>query len=221
MIKINRALGQPSQLAIDENANVLARYAAICQTAGLVPIIEPEVLMDGDHDLEHAMMVTEQVLAAVYKRLHDHRVFLEGTLLKPNMVCPGTDYNGTIKYGPEDIAIATVTVLRRTVPAAVPGIVFLSGGQSEEEASVNLSAINRVPGVKPWKLSFSYGRALQHSVLHLWLGHSANVQAAQAALIARARINRDAALGQYNNSGATGMITKASIESTHVKDYKY
>jgi len=156
-------LHEPSTLAIIENANVLARYATICQQNGLVPIVEPEILPDGDHDLETCQAVTERVLAAVYKALSDHHVFLEGTLLKPNMVTAG--HSCTKKYTPEQVAFATVTALRRTVPAAVPGIVFLSGGQSEEEATLNLNAINRVPGHKPWALSFSHGRALQQSVL--------------------------------------------------------
>jgi fructose-bisphosphate aldolase class I len=156
-------LHEPSTLAIMENANVLARYATICQQNGLVPIVEPEILPDGDHDLETCQLVTERVLAAVYKALSDHHVFLEGTLLKPNMVTAG--HSCAKKYTPEQNAFATVTALRRTVPSAVPGIVFLSGGQSEEEATVNLNAINRVPGQRPWALSFSYGRALQQSVL--------------------------------------------------------
>jgi fructose-bisphosphate aldolase class I len=128
VLKIGKT--EPSELSVEENANVLAQYAAVCQQNRLVPIVEPEILMDGDHDLERAVEVTQHVLATVYKKLHDHRVFLEGTLLKPNMVCPGQDCPK--KYTPEDIAHATVTVLRRTVPAAVPGITFLSGGQSEE-----------------------------------------------------------------------------------------
>uniref|UniRef100_A0A8C9MP79 Fructose-bisphosphate aldolase n=20 Tax=Neoaves TaxID=3078114 RepID=A0A8C9MP79_SERCA len=148
----------PSQLAIQENANTLARYASICQQHGLVPIVEPEILPDGDHDLQRCQYVTEKVLAAVYKALNDHHVYLEGTLLKPNMVTAG--HSCSKKYTPQDVAIATVTTLLRTVPAAVPGICFLSGGQSEEEASLNLNAMNQCPLPKPWKLTFSYGRAL-------------------------------------------------------------
>lgn len=149
----------PSYQAILENANVLARYASICQANRIVPIVEPEVLPDGDHDLDRAQKVTETVLAAVYKALNDHHVYLEGTLLKPNMVTPGQSC--PTKYSAQDIARATVTALNRTVPAAVAGITFLSGGQSEEEASVNLDAINKFNGKKPWPLTFSYGRALQ------------------------------------------------------------
>ena len=202
----------PTQLAIDENAEVLARYAAICQANGLVPIVEPEILMDGDHDLEVAMAVTERVLAAVYKRLHDHHVYLEGTLLKPNMVCPGAACQK--RYTPEDIAAATVTVLQHTVPVAVPGITFLSGGQSEAEATAHLAAMNRVSGKRPWRLSFSYGRALQHTVLKTWAGQPGNVAKAQQALLERARANRDAALGKSSGDGG-------SAESTFVKDYRY
>lgn len=206
---------EPSQLAIDENAHVLARYASICQANGLVPIVEPEILMDGDHDLSRAVYATEKVLAAVYKKLSEHHVFLEGTLLKPNMVCPGV--NCSVKYTPEDIAQATVTVLRRTVPTAVPGITFLSGGQSEEEATIHLNAINKVPGPKPWALTFSYGRALQHTVLKLWKGEKANKDAAQNALLERAKANSEAALGKYGGS-AQGT---SSCERTYVQNYKY
>ncbi|XP_023172064.1 fructose-bisphosphate aldolase isoform X3 [Drosophila hydei] len=184
----------PSYQAILENANVLARYASICQSERIVPIVEPEVLPDGDHDLDRAQKVTETVLAAVYKALSDHHVYLEGTLLKPNMVTAG---QGAKKNTPEEIALATVTALSRTVPAAVPGITFLSGGQSEEEASVNLSAINNAPAPRPWKLTFSYGRALQASVLRAWGGKKENIGAGQQELINRAKANGDASLGKY------------------------
>ena len=136
-----------------------ARYASICQANGLVPIVEPEVLPDGDHDLDRAQKVTETVLAAVYKALNDHHVYLEGTLLKPNMVTAGQSCK--TKYTPEQVAKATVEALQRTVPPAVAGVTFLSGGQSEEDASIHLNAINAHPGRKPWALTFSYGRALQ------------------------------------------------------------
>jgi len=205
----------PSYLSMLENANVLARYAMICQQNGLVPIVEPEVLPDGDHDLETAQKVTEQVLAFVYKALADHHIFLEGTLLKPNMVTAGQSC--TKKYTPEQVAVATVTALRRTVPAAVPGITFLSGGQSEEEASVHLNAINQAPGVKPWALSFSFGRALQASVLKSWKGQSENVKAAQEELLRRAKINGLASQGKYQG----GTASAAGGESLFVKDHKY
>ncbi|CAF2122993.1 unnamed protein product [Rotaria magnacalcarata] len=193
--------GLPSELCIRETSNVLARYASICQQNGIVPIVEPEVLPDGDHDLETSQYITEKVLAATYKTLSEHHVFLEGTLLKPNMVTAGFDCKK--KYKPEDIARATVTALQRTVPPAVPGICFLSGGQSEEEASVNLNAINQYSGKKPWALTFSYGRALQASVLTLWTGKSENVSAAQNQLLKRAQAHGAAAKGEYKG-GAIG-----------------
>jgi len=184
VLKINT--NTPSYQAILENANVLARYASICQANGLVPIVEPEVLPDGDHDLDRAQKVTETVLAAVYKALNDHHVFLEGTLLKPNMVTCGQSCK--TKYTPEQVAQATVTALQRTVPAAVAGVTFLSGGQSEEDASIHLNAINAYPGRKPWALTFSYGRALQASVLRAWSGKPENIKAAQEELRKRAKV---------------------------------
>lgn len=153
-----------------------------------MPIVEPEILPDGPQDIERCQKVTEVVLAAVYKALSDHHVFLEGTLLKPNMVTAGQSFAGT-KPTPEDVGRATVTALQRTVPAAVPGIVFLSGGQSEEEASVNLNAINVYPGKKPWVLSFSYGRALQASVLKAWQGKPELLAAGQQELLNRAKVS--------------------------------
>ncbi|NWI18588.1 ALDOA aldolase, partial [Crypturellus soui] len=176
----------PSALAIMENANVLARYASICQQNGIVPIVEPEILPDGDHDLKRCQYVTEKVLAAVYKALSDHHIYLEGTLLKPNMVTAG--HSCSKKFSAEEIAMATVTALRRTVPPAVPGITFLSGGQSEEEASINLNAINRCPLAKPWALTFSYGRALQASALRAWGGKKDNTKAAQEEYVKRALV---------------------------------
>ncbi|KAJ1558584.1 hypothetical protein HK405_013367, partial [Cladochytrium tenue] len=205
----------PTPLAIEENATVLARYAAICQSQGLCPIVEPEILMDGSHDLEKAIKVTETVLAACYKKLNEHHIYLEGTLLKPNMVCPGQDCPK--KYTPEDIGLATITVLRRTVPAAVPGITFLSGGQSEEEATLHLNAMNKIPGAKPWSLTFSYGRALQATVIKTWAGKKENVAVAQEALRVRAKANSEASLGKYAGSGASA----SASESLYVKDYKY
>lgn len=203
----------PSHLALMENANVLARYASICQMNGLVPIVEPEVLCDGDHDLERCQKVTELALAYTYKALADHHVYLEGTLLKPNMVTPGQ--SSTKKATPEDIGRATVTALQRTVPAAVPGIVFLSGGQSEIDASVNLNAINRAPGKKPWALTFSYGRALQASVLKAWQGKKDNVTAGQKALIHRATANGHAALGKYEGEAASGDAAESLFVAKH------
>ncbi|WOK95254.1 hypothetical protein Cni_G03961 [Canna indica] len=205
---------EPSELSIQQNAQGLARYAIICQENGLVPIVEPEILTDGDHDIKKCAAVTETVLAAVYKALNDHHVLLEGTLLKPNMVTPGSD---SAKVAPEVVGEYTVTALRRTVPAAVPGVVFLSGGQSEEEATLNLNAMNKLQVLKPWTLSFSFGRALQQSTIKKWAGKKENVASAQAALLARCKANSEASLGEYTGVGADG----AASESLYVKDYKY
>jgi len=185
----------PSPLAIMENANVLARYASICQQNTIVPIVEPEILPDGDHSIQRCQEVTEQVLAACYKALSDHHVYLEGTLLKPNMVSSG--HSAKSQANAEQVANATVTALRRTVPAAMPGVVFLSGGQSELSATANLNAMNKVDVCRPWKLSFSYGRALQASVLQAWQGKSGNVEVAQKVFMHRAKMNSLAARGQY------------------------
>jgi len=206
----------PSQLAILENANVLARYASICQMHGIVPIVEPEILPDGDHDLKRCQYVTEVVLAAVYKALSDHHVYLEGTLLKPNMVTAG--HSCPKKYSSQEIAMATVTALRRTVPPAVPGVTFLSGGQSEEEASINLSAINQCPLHRPWALTFSYGRALQASALKAWGGKKENGKACQEEYIKRALNNHQAALGKYVSSGDHGA---AGGDSLFVANHAY
>lgn len=206
---------EPSELSIHENAYGLARYAVICQENGLVPIVEPEILVDGPHDIQKCAAVTERVLAACYKALNDHHALLEGTLLKPNMVTPGSD---SPKVSPQVVAEHTVRALQRTVPAAVPAIVFLSGGQSEEEASVNLNAINQVKGKKPWTLSFSFGRALQQSTLKAWSGKEENVKKAQEALLVRAKANSEATLGTYKGNSQLGA---GASESLHVKDYKY
>ncbi|XP_037125181.1 fructose-bisphosphate aldolase C-B isoform X2 [Syngnathus acus] len=205
----------PSELAIFENANVLARYASICQQNGIVPIVEPEILPDGDHDLKRCQYVTEKVLAAVYKALSDHHIYLEGTLLKPNMVTAG--HACPTKYSNEEIAMATVTALRRTVPPAVTGVTFLSGGQSEEEASVNLNAINTCPLAKPWALTFSYGRALQASALQAWRGDMSNEKAATEEFIKRAEANSLAALGKYESSSSGG----AAGQSLYVANHAY
>jgi fructose-bisphosphate aldolase class I len=207
--------GRPTQLAIMENANVLARYASICQMNGLCPIVEPEILTDGDHDLETCMATSEKTLAAVYKALNDHHVYLEGTLLKPNMVLPGATC--TKKYTPEQVAEATVTVFQRTLPVAVPGVTFLSGGQSEIDATTHLNAINAYKGTKPWGLTFSYGRALQASVLKTWGGKPENVAAAQKVFLHRAKCNGLAALGKYTGEDAAS----AAAESLFVADHQY
>ena len=177
--------------------------------------MEPEVLMDGDFSIETAAIVTERVLAACYKALSDHHVLLEGTLLKPNMVRSGSD--AAVQANATEIGLATVRVLQHVVPVAVPGITFLSGGMSEEDASLALNAINSAPGPKPWSLTFSYGRALQQSCLKAWSGLDANVEAAQQALLVRAQANSLAAQGQYGG----GFGGEGSQTSTFVKGYVY
>merc|ERR1712227_155494 len=216
VIKIGDNGRTPSPQAIMENANVLARYASICQMNGIVPIVEPEILIDGDHSIEVSQEVTERVLAAVYKALSDHNVFLEGTLLKPNMVTPGA--SSKTQATAEQIAKATVTALRRTVPPAMPGVVFLSGGQTEIQATANLNEMNKLPQeLRPWKLSFSYGRALQASVLKSWNGKAENVVAAQKTLLHRSLSNKLAALGKYEGEDASG----AASESLFVANHSY
>jgi fructose-bisphosphate aldolase class I len=206
----------PSTLAINENANGLAMYAAVCQANGLVPIVEPEILMDGEHTLAICQYWTEKTISACYKALSDHHVLLEGTLLKPNMCVPGKQSKE--KPDPKSVAKATVQALQRSVPPAVPGIVFLSGGQSEEEASVYLNAMNSLDlGPRPWRLTFSYGRALQKSAIKTWAGKKENFQAAQNAFFARARANGLASEGKYTGDAAS----KSATESSYVKNYKY
>ncbi|MCW8921935.1 MAG: fructose-bisphosphate aldolase class I [Sedimenticola sp.] len=185
----------PSQLGLHANAEMLARYAAVCQELGIVPIVEPEVLMDGDHTISRCAEVTESVLQAVFDKLHLHGVQLENMILKPNMILPGKDSQ---RASPEQIAAATLEVLKRHVPAAVPSINFLSGGQGPEEATENLNAINQLRGNSPWKLSLSYGRALQQPVLQAWMGKQENHDAAQQALLKRARLNSLACCGEYS-----------------------
>ncbi len=213
VLRISR--NTPSQTAITENAHTLAQYAAISQANGLVPIVEPEILMDGDHSIEICQYWTEKVLAACYKALSDQHVILEGTLLKPNMVAPGAKHSK--RSTPQEVAQATLIALQRTVPPAVPGINFLSGGQSEEEASVHLNILNQLPGKKPWSLSFSYGRALQKTCLQVWGGKKENFKAAQAAFLVRAKANGEANLGKYQGDAATS----ASSQSLFVANYKY
>jgi len=186
----------PTTTCIAANAHALGRYAAICQAAGLVPIVEPEVLMDGDHTIERCEEVTEWTLTAVYQALYVNRVVLEESVLKPSMVISGKDC--AVQARSKEVAERTVRVLRHCVPAAVAGIAFLSGGQGDEQATENLSAMNRMfPGL-PWPLTFSYGRALQQPALKAWKGSPANVAQAQALLAHRARMNGLAAMGQYN-----------------------
>jgi len=188
----------PSQLAIEANAECLARYAAICQTNGLVPIVEPEVLIDGDHTLERSFEVSEKVLNAVFHALARHHVKLEYIVLKPSMVISGKKCN--VKASVEEVAIATLTILRRTVPAAVPTINFLSGGQTCEEATAHLNAMNMLSMERPWNLSFSYARALQDYPMKIWHGESKNANAAKDAFYLRAQLNSLAAMGKYNST---------------------
>lgn len=189
--------GIPSLGCIEANAHVLARYAALCQEADVVPIVEPEVLMDGAHSLEACRAATEEVLHHVFVALHAQRVMLEGMILKPNMVLPGlaSPKQETV----DEVADATVETFLRTVPAAVPGIAFLSGGQSGELASARLNAMNvKFKSRLPWVLTFSYSRAIQQPALEIWHGEEANVAAAQQALYHRAALNRAARFGDYN-----------------------
>ncbi len=184
----------PSKHGIEANAEMLARYAAVCQQEGLVPIVEPEVLMDGEHDIDRHAEVTEAVQQAVFNALHRHHVVLELIILKPNMALPGKSCR---RAEPDEVATASLKVLRRTVPAAVPSINFLSGGQTPEEATANLNAINQQATDAPWQLSISFGRALQQPALHAWQGKSENVLVAQKALLKRAYLNHLAMRGDY------------------------
>ena len=185
----------PSAACLTANAHGLARYAAISQEAGLVPIVEPEVLMDGDHTIDDCEAVTEEVLRIVFAELSVQEIELEGMLLKPNMVLSGKDCPE--QAGVEEVAERTLRCLKRSVPAAVPGIVFLSGGQSDEVATLHLNAMNKLAENPPWKLSFSYGRALQAAPLKAWGGQAENLPAAQEVLFARAKANGEATLGAY------------------------
>jgi fructose-bisphosphate aldolase class I len=190
----------PTRTCIASNAEALARYAALCQEADLVPIVEPEILMDGAHTIERHFEVTQQTLETVFHALYEHRVVLEGMLLKPNMVLSGKDCPQQASV--EEVAEATVRCMKHVVPAAVPGLVFLSGGQSDQEATEHLNAMNRLPDL-PWQLSFSYGRALQAPVLKAWKGDPANVADAQRAFHHRASCNSKARFGKYTEEMET------------------
>ena len=195
---INISEDNPSSTAIEANCHVLARYAALCQEAGLVPMVEPEVIMDGDHTIEVSYEVHEAVLRSLFNALYEQNVMLEGVILKVSMVVPGKQCEEQASV--EEVAEATVRVLKTTVPAALPGIVFLSGGQSDENATAHLNAMNQL-GPHPWPLSFSYGRAMVSAALQLWAKDTrANVVEAQKVVHARARENGLAALGQGNGS---------------------
>ena len=193
---IDIGAGIPTATCIHANAHALARYAALCQDEGIVPIVEPEVLMDGDHDIDRCYTATEWTLKRVFEQLYDQRVALEGMVLKPNMVVAG---KGSPKQATvEEAAEKTLKVLKACVPAAVPGIAFLSGGQSDEDATAHLDAMNKNGGL-PWRLTFSYGRALQAAAQKAWAGKSENVAAAQRAFTHRAMMNSLAALGQWRS----------------------
>ena len=191
--------GLPSRSALEANAHALARYAALCQEAGLVPVVEPEVLMAGEHTLERCLKVTEEALRNVFIQLNCQRVLLEGMILKPNMVLPGLTCPAQEIVN--EVADATVKCLLRTVPAAVPGIAFLSGGQSSELASARLNAMSsRFKSRLPWALAFSFARAIQQPALEIWKGEEANVSVAQQALVHRARCNLAARRGEYTGA---------------------
>jgi fructose-bisphosphate aldolase, class I len=207
VIRINNAL--PSSACVSANAHALARYAALCQEQHLVPIVEPEVLMDGSHGIERCEEVTGTVLHAVFRALFEQRVALESMLLKPNMVIAGKDCPRRVSV--DQVATATLRCLRRHVPAAVPGIVFLSGGQEDIVATAHLNAINRLPGPKPWKISFSYGRALQDPALEAWHGRDENLKAGQQALYHRARCNGAASLGTYTEEMETAAAGQRAL----------
>lgn len=196
VIRITATL--PSRACVSANAHALARYAALCQEQGLVPIVEPEVLMDGSHTIERCEEVTGSVLHAVFDALFEQNVSLEGALLKPSMVISGS--RSLRQASVQEVATATLRCLRRHVPATVPGIVFLSGGQKDQLATAHLQEINQLPGPKPWKLSFSYGRALQDPALDAWHGNDENLKAGQQALYHRARCNSAACLGAYSHA---------------------
>ncbi len=192
---IDIADGIPTWTSVKTNAHALARYAALCQEANIVPIVEPEVLMDGDHDIQRCADVTEWVLKTVYEELYEQRVVLEGTVLKPNMIVPGK--KSAKQASVEEVAERTIMVLERCVPVAVPGIAYLSGGQSDEQATAHLDAMNKIGGF-PWNMTFSYGRALQAAPQKAWSGKKENVPAAQKAFAHRAKMNGLASLGEWS-----------------------
>jgi fructose-bisphosphate aldolase class I len=195
VININIEDGMPSDTCIEANAHALARYAALCQEAGIVPMVEPEVIMEGEHDIDDCFVVTEKVLRALFNALYQHNVMLEGTILKASMVIPGKDCPDQASV--EDVADYTVQCLKSAVPAALPGIVFLSGGQSDDDATAHLNEMNKLENL-PWPLSFSYGRAMQSAALKIW-GQDIvnNVAKAQETVYARARDNGLAAMGEW------------------------
>lgn len=213
-LRIDTEKGFPSAYAIDEAAHGLSRYARICQECGLVPIVEPEILIDGSHDVETTAKIQEAVVTTVYKKLQEVGCVLEGTLLKPSMTVCGVECED--KPTPQEIAALTVRTLERSVPAAVPGITFLSGGISEEDSSIYLNEINKIDRKGPWAMTFSFSRALQSSCLKIWDGKEENKAEAQKQLVARAQANSEASKGEYQ-PGSQPSIQ----ESLYVKNYVY
>merc|ERR1712137_1538026 len=214
VLQLDPAQNLPSELAIQDTVHVLARYASICQSEGLCPIVEPEVVPNGSHDIHYCQMMTEKVLAAQFKALNDHHVYLEGAVLKPNMVKNGLDGP---RATPEEIATLTCQTLLRTVPASMPGIFFLSGDtpldvDNEESASINLSKMNELfAGQLPWSLSFSFGKALQKTCIVTWMGKDENKEAAQKALKNRAAANSAAVMGKYQAGTCASVGTYGNI----------
>jgi len=213
-IRIDEENNLPSSLAMKEAAWGLARYARICQENGLVPIVEPEVLIDGSHTQEVTAKVQEQFISTVYKYLEENNVMLEGTLLKPSMTVSGVDCE--TKPTPEEVAKMTVQTLQRCIPPAMPGVTFLSGGISEEDASIYLNEINKIDRKGPWALTFSFSRALQSTCIKVWGGKAENKEAAQKQLLARAQANSEASMGKYQAGSQP-----SSEESLYVKNYVY
>jgi len=213
-VRIDVEKGLPTDYAIDDCAHGLSRYARICQEAGLVPIVEPEILIDGDHDIATTAKVQERVVTTVYKKLQECGVLLEGSLLKPSMTVSGVDCPN--KPSPEEVAQMTVQTLQRCIPPAMPGVTFLSGGISEEDSSIFLNEINKIDRVGPWALTFSFSRAMQSSCIKAWAGKPENVETAQKQLLARAQANSEACKGEYVMGSQP-----STEESLYVKDYVY
>jgi len=213
-VRIDTAKNLPSDLAVKEAAWGLARYARVCQETGLVPIVEPEVLIDGDHDQQTTAKVQERLISTVYKFLEENNVMLEGTLLKPAMTVSGVD--AKTKPSPEEVAQMTVQTLERVIPPAMPGVTFLSGGISEEDASIYLNEINKLNRKGPWALTFSFSRAMQSSCIKKWAGKKENKEAAQKQLLARAQANSEACKGEY-----TPGSQPSDEASLYVKNYVY
>lgn len=213
-LRIDVEKGCPTDYAIDEAAHGLSRYARICQEAGLVPIVEPEILIDGTHDIETTAKVQERVISICYQKLKEVGCLLEGTLLKPSMTVAGVECPD--RPSPDDVARLTVQTLERSVPAVMPGVTFLSGGLSEEDSSIFLNAINSIDRKGPWALTFSFSRANQSSALKAWGGKKENVEAAQKALLARAQANSEASKGEY-----VAGSQPSNEESLYVKNYVY